>query len=283
MIGQPDAVVQIANPIEVKAEGTMPYQVAIVETNFPDDKWVRGFEIQPTAREVVHHVLVFTQEPGSRSGRPRFPGEDNDGAGFFAFYVPGNSHVIYPDGFAKLLPAGAKLRFQIHYTPNGNATRDQLKLGMVFAPQPPEHIVHVAGISNHRLSIPPGAAHHAETAVIPIPTEVKLLGFMPHMHVRGAAFRFEAILPDGTVRTMLDVPHYDFNWQITYRYEEPVTLPQGAKLRATGWFDNSANNPANPDPTKTVPWGQQTFEEMMLGYVEFYLPGERPAAKTAAR
>ena len=277
-IGVPDAVVQLPQPIEVQAEGTMPYQMATVTTSFAEDRWVRGIEIQPTAREVVHHVLVFVQERGGR-----FAGEQAEGGGFFAAYVPGNDHTIYPSGFAKLLPAGAKLRFQIHYTPNGTATRDQLKMAFLFTPEAPEHTVRVASVGNHRLNIPPGAAHHAESATIPIPAEVKLLAFMPHMHVRGAAFRYEAILPDGTVRTLLDVPRYDFNWQLSYRYAEPPTLPVGAKIRATGWYDNSANNPANPDPTKTVRWGPQTFDEMMLGYVEYYVPGEKRPAKTAAR
>ena len=255
----------------------MPYQQVTVETGLTEEKWVRGFEVQPTAREVVHHVLIFVQEPGQKRG-----GDDESG-GFFAAYVPGNNHIIYPDGFAKHLPAGARLRFQIHYTPNGTATRDQIKLGLLFAKEAPQHIVRIAGIADHRLSIPPGAAHHAETAVIPIPAEVKLLAFMPHMHVRGAAFRYEAVLADGTVRTLLDVPRYDFNWQLSYRYAEPPTLPRGSKIRATAWYDNSTNNPANPDPTKTVRWGPQTFDEMMLGYVEYYLPDEKPAAKTAAR
>ena len=278
-IGTPDAVLQIPQPIAVKAEGTMPYQVATIETTFAEDRWVRAYEVQPTAREVVHHVLIFAQ-----SGEGKRSDVEGDGSsGFFAAYVPGNDHVSWPNGFAKRLPAGAKLRFQIHYTPNGTATRDQIKLGLIFAKEPPEHIIHVAGIGNHRLNIPPGAAHHPESAVIPIPTDVKLLAFLPHMHLRGAAFRYEAILPDGAVSTLLDVPRYDFNWQLSYRYAEPLTLPRGSQLRATGWFDNSAGNPANPDPTKTVHWGAQTFEEMMLGYVEYYVPDEKPAVKTAAR
>ena len=285
VIGTPDAVVQIPNPLEVQAEGTMPYKNVTIETNFGEDKWVRGFEVQPTAREVVHHVLIFAQEAGpvQPGKRARFSGEGDERDGFFAAWVPGGGHVVYPDGFAKPLPAGAKLRFQIHYTPNGTATRDQVKLGLLFAKEAPRHIVRVAGIADHRLSIPPGVERHPETAVLPVPAEVKVLALMPHMHVRGAAFRFEAILPDGAVRTLLDVPRYDFNWQLAYRYAEPRTLPRGSKVRATGWFDNSANNPANPDPTKTVRWGPQTSDEMMLGYVEFYVPGEQSPAKTASR
>ena len=272
-IGKPDAIVQIPNPISVKAEGTMNYQNVTVVTSFGEDKWVRGYEVQPTAREVVHHVLIFVQKPG----QARFEGEEDERTGFFAAYVPGYNHIVYPDGFAKLLPAGSKVRFQIHYTPNGTATQDQVKIGLLFAKQPPQHIVHVAGIVDHRLKIPPGAAHHPETGVIPVPMDVKLLALNPHMHVRGSAFRYEVVLPDGAIRTLLEVPHYDFNWQVSCRYAEPPTIPRGSTIRATGWFDNSANNPANPDPAKTVRWGLQTYEEMMIGYVEYYEVEEKAA------
>ena len=275
-IGTPDAVVQIPTPIEVKATGAMPYQNVTVETDLGEDKWVRGFEVQPTAREVVHHVLIFVRErDGAVPGKRRMGAEDEASGGFFAAYVPGNNHIIYPDGYAKPLPAGARIKFQIHYTPNGTATRDQVRIGLLFAKQAPEHVVHVAGIADVLLNIPPGATDHPETGSIPVPREVKLLAFMPHMHVRGKAFRYEVVLPDGTTRTLLDVPRYDFNWQLGYRYAEPPTIPAGSKIRATGWFDNSANNPANPDPNKTVRWGPQTYDEMMLGYVEYYVPGER--------
>ncbi len=268
-IGTPDAIVQIPNPIEVKATGTMPYQNVEADAGLTEDKWVRGFEVQPTAREVVHHVLIFAKSPNASVADKL-----DQLSGFFAAYVPGNNSIIYPDGFAKPLPAGSKLHFQIHYTPNGTATHDQIRIGLLFAKEKPEHIVRTIGIGAHRLSIPPGDENHAESATIPVPKEVKLLGFMPHMHVRGKAFRYEAILPDGTARTLLEVPRYDFNWQLAYRYAEPPTIPAGSTVRAIGWFDNSAKNPANPDPNKTVKWGPQTTDEMMLGYVEYYFPSE---------
>ena len=273
VIGTPDRVWQIAQPIEVKAEGTMPYQYATVETGLTEDRWVRGWEVQPTAREVVHHVLVFVRPPGESGRKSR---RDGDEDGYFAAFVPGNDHVIYPEGFAKKLPAGSRLRFQIHYTPNGSATRDQVRVGALLSTEPPRHVVETTGIANGKINIPPGAPNHPESATIPVPIEVKVLGFMPHMHLRGKAFRYDVILPDGATHTLLDVPKYDFNWQIAYRLAEPVTLPAGSRVRATGWFDNSSANPANPDPTKTVHWGPQTFDEMMLGYVEFY----RSAAPT---
>lgn len=284
MIGKPDVVLQLPAPIDIKAEGVMSYKNVTVETGFTEAKWIRGFEVSPTAREVVHHVLIFAQEGNvSGSGRPRFEGEQDERGGFFAAYVPGNSHAVFPEGFAKPLAAGARLRFQIHYTPNGTATQDQMKLALLFADAPPKHIIRVAGIAGHRLNIPAGAAHHPESAVLPVPKEVKLLGFTPHMHLRGSAFRYEAVLPDGTLRTLLDIPRYDFNWQLSYRYANPLTLPAGSQIRATGWFDNSTGNPANPDPTKIVRWGPQTYDEMMLGYVEYYVPEETAPSKTAAR
>jgi len=272
-IGTPDAIVQIPEPIEVKATGTMPYQHALAETGLTEDKWVRGFEVRPTAREVVHHVLIFVQEKGQK--RPR---EDGERGGFFAAYVPGNNSILFPEGFAKPLPAGSRLLFQIHYTPNGTATRDQIRIGLLFAKEPPRHIVRTAGIADHRLTIPPGADNHAESGTIPVPRDVRLLAFMPHMHVRGKAFRYEAIFPNGDTRTLLEVPRYDFNWQLAYRYAEPPALPAGSKVRAIGWFDNSDKNPANPDPTRTVRWGPQTSDEMLLGYVEYYFPDETKAA-----
>jgi hypothetical protein len=271
-IGTPDAVFQIPQPIEVRATGTMPYQIATVSTSLAEDKWIQAIEIKPTAREVVHHVLVFVKQRGAAAIGRRIGNED-EGGGFFAAYVPGNDHVIYSAEFAKALPAGATLVFQIHYSPNGKATSDQLRLGVRFAPQAPEHVVQVAGIGNHRIDIPPGADYHPESATIPIPRDVVVLCFMPHMHLRGKAFRYDLIQADGAERTLLEVPRYDFNWQLAYRYADPITVRAGSQIRATGWFDNSAANPANPDPSKAVHWGPQTFDEMMLGYVEYYVPG----------
>jgi len=147
---------------------------------------------------------------------------------------------------------------------------------MTFAKEPPTHVVRVIGLVNPLISIPPGADNHEEHSGMPILKEAKLLALMPHMHVRGKAFRYKAVLADDTRKTLLDVPRYDFNWQLAYRYAKPPTLPRGARLRATGWYDNSANNSANPDPTKTVCWGPQTADVMLLGYVEYYFPDEKP-------
>jgi hypothetical protein len=267
-IGTPDMVVQIPQPIPVQAEGTMPYQNVLVETKLTEDRWVKGWEVLPTARPVVHHVLVWARDPAA----PKSKKPEDDEAGFFAAYVPGNNSAVYGPGLAKKLPAGSVLRFQIHYTPNGTAMEDQVRLGLIFAAEPPSHVVEVATIAQPRLRIPPGAAAHPETASVPVPADVRLLGLFPHMHLRGKAFRYEVVAPDGTARTLLNVPRYDFNWQLGYQFAEPPLVAAGQRLRAIGWFDNSSDNPHNPDPARTVPWGPQTTDEMMIGYVEYYVP-----------
>jgi peroxiredoxin/mono/diheme cytochrome c family protein len=271
-IGTPDLVVQIPRPVRVKAEGTMPYQNVVVETGLTEDRWVRAVEIRPTAPAVVHHVLVFRVDDSAGGLLARVRDGGSDRLGFFAAYVPGNTYQAYPDGFGKKLPKGARLRFQIHYTPNGTATEDQMRIGFVFADRPPRHELKVVGLSNLRISIPPGAADHPESAQLRLPVDAVVTAFMPHMHVRGKSCRYEMTPPGGESVTLLHVPRYDFNWQLRYELAEPLQLSRGTVLRFTARFDNSDRNPANPDPTKTVRWGQQTYDEMLLGYVEYYLP-----------
>jgi peroxiredoxin len=279
-IGKPDLIVQIPQPIAVKATGTMPYSNITVETGLKEDKWVQGFEVQPTAREAVHHVLVFVRPPKNAAADAAFDDDRAERSGFFAAYVPGNSGQMYPTGMAKKLPAGSRLHFQIHYTPTGKATTDQIRVGIIYAKEEPKHVVQVAGISNPFINIPPGAANHQETAQIKVPFDAHVFQFMPHMHLRGKAAKYEAVYADGTTRTLLDIPRYDFNWQLMYRLAEPVTVPAGTTLKVTMTFDNSPGNPANPDPTKNVRWGQQTYDEMMLGYIAYYTPNDQPIKPT---
>lgn len=267
MIGEPDQVWGFAKPEPVKATGVMPYQNIVVETGLTEDRWVRAIEIRPGSPEVVHHVLVHVLRPEEDDVPQR------DREGYWAVYVPGQSVQSYPEGFAKKIPAGARLNFQMHYTPNGTATTDSTRIGVVYC-DTPDHEVRTAGIVNTRLSIPPGASNHREDASIRIPTDAMVLGFFPHMHLRGKACRYELTRGDQTT-TILDVPRYDFNWQLSYRLAEPLRLMAGDRLHFTAWFDNSDQNPANPDPSETVRWGPQTFEEMHLGYLEYYLPGTR--------
>ncbi|MFM7071791.1 MAG: redoxin [Planctomycetota bacterium] len=278
-IGKPDLVVRLPKSVPIKAEGTMPYQHLVVETGLTDDRWVEAFEVRPTRREVVHHVLVFVLDGNGRRGGA----EPDERSGFFAAYVPGNSSQVYPTGFAKKLPKGSRLLFQMHYTPNGQATEDRTELALRFTKDPPRHVVETVGIANTRIRIPPGASDHAEQASLRVPRDAIVLAFMPHMHLRGKAFRYEATRSDGQVEVLLDIPRYDFNWQLQYRLAEPYAATAGTTLQVTGWFDNSAGNPANPDPERTVRWGPQTFDEMLLGYIEYYVPGKPSSADASSR
>ncbi len=272
-IGKPDAVFELPKDVPIKATGVMPYHNYVVETNFTEDKWVKGYEIRPTAPGVVHHVLVFLltkpKPPFEFLDRP----QGADGLSFLAAYVPGNAHQTLPAGFATKVPKGSRLLFQLHYTPNGTATADRTKVGFAFAAGPPTREVTVSGAANPRdLVIPPGAANHEVVATMPKLKEARTLtALSPHMHVRGKACKYEAILPDSTVKVLMEVPAYDFNWQLQYKLAEPITLPVGTRIRYTAWFDNSDGNPANPDPTATVKWGPQTSDEMNLGYYVYHV------------
>ena len=273
LIGKPDMVLKFEKPVPVKADGIMPYQKVVIETKLTEDKWVRALEVRPSARQVVHHALIFILPPKKEN----FPDPDSDeSSGYFAEYAPGQSVLNYPDGYAKKLPKGSRLYFQMHYTPNGTATADETSLGLVFAKETPKHEVRVIGIANPNILIKAGAAHHPEKAKLTVPGDVTILGFLPHMHVRGSAFRYEITKPGEAKATVLDIPRYDFNWQLYYRLAEPMAVKKGTVIDATGWFDNSKNNPANPDPSIDVVWGPQTFDEMMLGYVEYIVTPEEP-------
>lgn len=270
VIGKPDLILQLEKPIDIKATGVMAYQDVIVDTKLEADQWIQAFEIRPTAKEVVHHVLVFAVPPkkGFELLPPRAHG--GEASGFFAAYVPGNAAQIFPEGFGKKLSKGARLHFQIHYTPNGTATTDQMQLAIKYASAKPEKELKVFGLANPKIEIPPGDDNYKNTAEITLPFDIALTGLMPHMHVRGKACQYIAELPDGTTKMLLDVAHFDFNWQLGYRLAVPIALPKGTKIVYTAWFDNSDKNPANPDAKKTVYWGPQTFDEMLLGYIEFY-------------
>ena len=265
-IGKPDLVLTLSRAYEIPATGFMPYQFDFVETEITEDTWVTGYEILPSARDVVHHVIVNVHEPGT-------PIRQRDEAtGFWAAYVPGNGANVYPEGFARKLPAGARVSFQIHYTPSGKATTERLRLGLVFAKTPPRYEVKTIAVSNRRLSIPPGVAAHEETTVRMAPFDLPVTSFIAHMHVRGKSFKYEVTYPDGKHEVLLDIPRYDFNWQLRYELKEPKLIPRGSEVRITALYDNSIGNRANPDPTRTVKWGPQTYDEMMIGYLEYFQP-----------
>ncbi len=266
-IGTPDLIVPLSRAYDIKADGFMPYQFDVAETKLTEDKWVTAYEILPSARDVVHHVIVQVHEKGADT-RDREEGA----SGYWAIYVPGNGAHHYPEGFARKIPAGARVSFQIHYTPSGKAKQERLRMGLVFAKTPPQYEMKTVAVSNRKLSIPPGASNHVETRTQRVPFDMPVTSFMAHMHTRGKAFKYEVTYADGKIETLLDIPRYDFNWQLRYDYKTPKLIPAGSTVKITAVFDNSAENKANTDPTKLVKWGSQTVDEMMIGYIEYFTP-----------
>jgi len=263
---EPDLAIPMSEEAyRVPKEGTISYQYFRADVGNDKDLWVRGLEILPGARDLVHHVLVFVAPKGARK-------RDLGGARtFFAGYVPGTRAELMPSGYAKRIPANSELVFQVHYTPNGTATEDLSKLGLLFTDeQSVTHEVITTSAVNLRFSIPPGAANHAVTATLPekLP-ECELLSFSPHMHVRGKSFKYTIVYPGKRREVVLDIPHYDFNWQTEYRLASPIQVPAGTRMRCDATFDNSDGNLNNPDSKAWVSWGDQTYEEMMIGYFHY--------------
>lgn len=263
---EPDLVIPIRDkPFVVPAEGTVEYQYFALDPKFTEDKWVSAADVVPGERSVVHHVIVFISPPQERSRR---------GIGLLAAYVPGQQSMQLPPGQARLIPAGSKLVFQMHYTPVGSEKRDLTKVGLVFADPETitEEVVTLVAL-DEKFEIPPRAANHCVDAVRDNwPTGSKLLAMGPHMHLRGKSFRFEGVWPDGRRETLLDIPHYDFNWQTVYELSEPLPLEDGFAIECVAHFDNSARNLVNPDPSAAVRWGDQTWDEMMIAFFEVSVP-----------
>lgn len=270
----PDLVLPIqAKPFRIKAEGEVAYQWFIVDPGFTADTWIKGVEIVPGNRAVVHHILAFVRMPDDAIGI-------GEGKGYFAGYVPGVRADALPDGMARLVPAGARLAFQVHYTPVGTVQEDLSRIGLVFAdPATITHRVVSSSALQRDLEIPAREANYrAEAKSRRIPWSTLLLSMSPHMHLRGKAIRYEAEYPNGTREVLLDVPRYDFNWQTEYRLTNPLTLPPGTRIHAVAHFDNSATNPSNPDPNKRVSWGDQSWDEMMIGYFTIAVPADMEIA-----
>lgn len=278
---KPDAVVAMrGTPYDVPATGAVRYQYFIADPGFKEDKWVEALEVAPGNRAVVHHILVFAVPPGGGAAVNALGGGIQ---GFLAAYVPGLRALPYPAGMAKRVPKGSRLVFQVHYTPNGSKQKDLSKVAFLFIdPVKVQYEVKTISAANQRgLSIPPGADNHKVEATRRLTADSLLLTYMPHMHVRGKAFFYEVIYDDGKKETLLDVPHFDFNWQTAYRLAEPKKLPAGARIHCIAAYDNSPGNLSNPDPTKTVRWGDQTWNEMMIGYFDIAVARDKAAADSA--
>ena len=281
-IPKPDLVVDMPVDIEVPAKGTVEYTYMIVPTGFTEDKWVQEMEVRPGNSAVVHHANVYIRRPGSPwlrkypTGVAFVPDEqktsssagapllDENVAGF----TPGKQTVVLRPGQAKLVPKGSDIVFQMHYTANGKSGKDRSKVGFVFAKGTPEKRVARIYAANTKFVIPPGAGDHHVEAAATLHENAELVSLKPHMHLRGKWMEFRAVYPTGEKEILLSVPKYDFNWQLEFVLERPKVLPKGTRLEVSAGFDNSPNNPFNPDPKQEVRWGDQSWEEMMIGYFE---------------
>ena len=297
-IGKPDVVIDSGADYRVPAKGTVDYTYFVVPTGFTEDKWIDKIEVRPGARSVVHHIVLLARQPGSpvhKDAKPGIPyvppkrapaslppdtgvgkieglGNGMPGAEMLSVYVPGGVAYQTRPGQARLIKAGSDLIFQMHYTANGKEAVDRSQVGIVFAKEPPKERVINTFVSNRLLRIPAGADNHAVKALVTVHEDVKIESFFPHMHVRGKAMQYRAIYPTGEQQLLLRVPKYDFNWQQTYYLHKPTLLPKGTQIEVTAWYDNSPNNPHNPDPKSEVLWGDQSWEEMLAGFIDFAIP-----------
>ncbi len=272
-IRSPDLVVAAQRPFAVPASGTVDYQFVILPLRTMEDHWVTAAEIRPGARSAVHHIVAYIREPGSPwlKDAPRnqaFRAQGVTTSDILAIYTPGQAPFQAPEGMAKRLPAGSELVLQFHYTPNGTAEMDQTSVGMVFSSKAPTRRVLTLQIGNAEFHIPPGDPNYRVSAGGTLPNDALLLSMFPHMHLRGKAFEYEITAEGGRAETLLRVQPYSFQWQLNYLLEQPRLLRKGTHLRFTGWFDNSPSNPFNPDPLKEVRYGEQSWEEMMIGFFD---------------
>ncbi len=267
--GTPDVVFHMPEEFEVPAEGVVPYKYWEIDPGFTEDKWVQIAEARPGSPSVVHHIVVYIIRAGQRQ-----PLAADGTLSELVGWAPGDLAFVCPPETALRVPAGAKLRFEMHYTPNGTKTKDRSYCGVTFAKGPPKFEMFMNEFANQGIQVPPHDPHYKAEATIKFPHDARLLALVPHMHWRGKDYHYELLYPDGKREPILSVPRWDFNWQAIYRFKEPLTLPAGTRVYSAAHWDNSRNNPYNPDPTKSVRWGLQTWEEMMVGWAVYVW--ERP-------
>jgi mono/diheme cytochrome c family protein len=260
-IGKPDAVFTMTEDFKVPAEGTIPYQYIRVPTHLTEDRWIQALEIRPGNRAVVHHVIANAQPAGGAAGDEQTPGRIGLGG-----VTPNKPGVVYEPGVARRLPANSEIILQIHYTTMGVEATDRTSIGVIYVKEPPKKMLAGGMILSLAFAIPPGVDSHEVKASTTLGADTTLTAMTPHMHVRGKDMTYIAHYPDGQSETLLSVPKYDFNWQITYELAQRKVLPKGTRVEVIAHFDNSTKNLYNPDPTKTVRWGDQTWEEMMIGF-----------------
>lgn len=301
-IGKPDLVIEMPQAFDVPASGTIDYQYIVIPTNFKEDTYVQIAEARPGNPALVHHIIAFIREPGSpwlKDAKPGVPYVPKDhvrtenltpeqrkkaqqagggfGGDFLAGYAPGTVPFVMRPGEAKLVKAGSDIVLQMHYTANGKEGTDRSRIGVILAKEKPEAKVLTLAAATTDFAIPAGDPNYEVDAKLRLQKDVTLVSMLPHMHFRGKSFVYKVTYPTGETETLLDVPHYDFNWQLTYELDKPKVLPKGTVIECIAHYDNSANNKYNPDPTKTVYFGEQTWEEMMFGFFEVSVPMDMTA------
>jgi len=291
-IGKPDAVFEMPRDFDVPAAGTVEYQYIVIPSGFTRDTWVQAAEARPGNRQLVHHIIAFVRPPGSEWLKDAKPGvpfvpvekkaeggkkkeeqkeESDEAAGspeLLIGFAPGLVPMMLRPGQAKMVTAGSDFVFQMHYTATGKAGTDRSRIGVIFAKEPPGERVFTANALNSKFVIPAGDPAYRVDSSITLQPPARLVDLMPHMHYRGKDFEYRLIYPTGETQTVLSVPRYDFNWQLFYYLSDPIVLPRGTRIDCTAHFDNSPNNRYNPDPKKEVRWGEQTWEEMMIGWFD---------------
>jgi hypothetical protein len=282
-IPSPELEIKMAEATNLPANGDVDYTYEIVPTHFQEGRWVQSSEILPGLPEHVHHAVVYVRPPDSPwlrhapIGKPftaamlADPRDKQDAmwtdSDILLVYAPGSTPDNWPASMAKYIPAGSDLVFQMHYTTNGRAGKDTTRIGLIFAKEPPAKRVLTLQLTNDHFVIPPGVPDYRVEVHGTLPNDALLLNFFPHMHLRGKRFEYNIVRPDGSVETLLRV-NYHFHWQMSYRLAEPLPLKAGTELQAVAWFDNSKDNPHNPDSTAAVRWGEQTYDEMMVGFFD---------------
>jgi hypothetical protein len=277
-IKKPDLVLQMPAAFQVPASGTVEYQYILVPGKFDQDTWVQMAEVRPDNRAVLHHVIAFVRPPGSKwlasikPGVPYVPKKDESDmrdAEFLVGYAPGLPPTQLPEGRAKKIKAGSDIIFQMHYTTNGQAGVDQTKIGLKFVDDADvKERVYTLAAANGKFAIPPGDPNYQADSEFEFGTDTRIVSFLPHMHLRGKDFEYKAVYPTGESQVLLSVPHYSFSWQLVYVPQGDVVVPKGTKIHCIAHYDNSVNNPHNPDATKKVTWGDQSWDEMMIGFFD---------------
>ncbi|MDQ6678590.1 MAG: thiol-disulfide isomerase [Acidobacteriota bacterium] len=270
-IARPDVVFTMPQPFALPASGAVEYQYFVLPTGFTEDRWVQSAEIRPQARANVHHVVVYVRNPQStflRDGTAVIPPKTD----ILLIYTPGNEPARWAEGMAKKVEAGSDLVFQIHYTTNGTLATDQTRIGLVFSKTQPAQRVLTLQMGNSAFRIPPGDPNFPVLVRGTLPRDATLLSLFPHMHLRGKGFEYRIIPPRGPAQVLLRVQPYDFYWQLNYILSKPLMLAAGTKFEWEARFDNSANNPRNPDPAQWVSYGEQSWQEMMIGFFEVAVP-----------